>query len=270
MSKDKIIIDGKKIAREIEEKVAAQISQIQLGLATVLVGDDKPSGIYAKLIRKASERVGILPEHHELSKNTKEKDLIELIESLNRNERIHGILIHRPLPKQIDERKIIAAISPEKDVDGSHPSHLGRTLMGIENIIPCAPHAAITILERHRVKIRGKNAVVVGHSLGVGKPMVMLLLNRNATVTVCHIHTENLPKYTREADILATAAGVKNLIKGDMVKKGAAVLDIGGDIDFDIVVPKASLITPTPGGIGPVTVALLMENTVKLALSNSE
>jgi len=234
------------------------------GLATILMGGNRSSKLYVKLIHKGCKRVGIYSERHALSEKARERELIDLIYSLNQSEIIHGILVQLPLPKHIDERKAIQNINPIKDVDGLHPFNLGKMFTGIEDIVSCAPHAVIKVLEKYNIDVCGKNAVVVGHSNGVGKPIAALLLNRNATVTTCHIYTDNLKKYTKEADILVTAAGVKNLIREDMIKEGAVVLDVGGDVDFEKVLPKASLITPIHGGIGPITVAFLLENTIKL------
>ena len=242
-----------------------EIYGITPGLATILVGENRSSNLYMKLIHKACKRVGIYSEHYTLSENDTEGELIDLIHSLNRNDTLHGILVQFPLPEHIDERKIMQIFSPAKDVDGFHPLNLGKMLIGIEDIVPCAPHAVIKVLEKYDVDVCGKNVVVVGHSNGVGKPTAALLLNRNATVTMCHVYTKDLKKYTKEADILVTATGVKNLIKGNMVKEGAVVLDVGGDVDFENVSPKASLITPVPGGIGPITVSLLLEHTTRLA-----
>lgn len=234
------------------------------GLATIIVGRNKPSKLYVKLIHKACKRVGIYSEHYTLSEKSTERELIDLIYSLNQNDTIHGILVQLPLPEHIDEREIMQIINPAKDVDGFQPVNLGKMLTGIEDIVPCAPHAVIKVLEKYNIDVCSKNVVIVGHSNGVGKPMAALLLNRNATVTVCHIYTEDLKKYTKKADILVTATGVKDLIRENMVKEGVVVLDVGGDVDFENVSPKASLITPMSGGIGPVTVALLLEHTIKL------
>ena len=242
-----------------------EIYGITPGLATILMGENRSSNLYMKLIHKACKRVGIYSEHYTLSENDTEGELIDLIHSLNRNDTLHGILVQFPLPDHIDEKKIMQILSPAKDVDGFHPLNLGKMLIGIEDIVPCAPHAVIKVLEKYDADVCGKNVVVVGHSNGVGKPTAALLLNRNATVTMCHVYTKDLKKYTKEADILVTATGVKNLIKGNMVKEGAVVLDVGGDVDFENVSPKASLITPVPGGIGPITVSLLLEHTTRLA-----
>ncbi len=270
MSKDSTIIDGKKIARTIEEGVRSEVAllkekKIVPTLATILVGENQSSEIYSQLIQKVCDRVGIHVECSTLPASTPEEDLLDRIRSLNYSNTTHGILVHRPLPNHIREETIMEAVSPEKDVDGLHPLHLGRTASGVEDIVPCAPQAVITVLQHYHVEIRGKNAVVVGHSSGVGKPMALLLLNRNATVNVCHIYTENLENHTKDADIVITAAGVKNLIKENMIKEGAVVLDIGGDIAFDSVKKKTSLITPPTGGIGPITVALLMDHVVRLS-----
>ena len=236
-------------------------------LATILVGNDHPSEIYSRLIDGACRRTGIAHKHHVLPQEVSEDDLTEQISSLNCDQSIHGILVHRPLPSHIDESLALSAIDPGKDIDGADPLHLGRVAIGKEGTIPCAPQAVITVLERYDVELQGKHAVVVGHSSGVGKPMTLLLLNRNATVTSCHIYTEDLQQHTKRADILVAAAGVKSLITGDMVKKGVVILDIGGDVCTDAA-SKASLFTPTPGGIGPITVALLAEHTVTLAEGN--
>ena len=221
--------------------------------------------MYVKLIHRACKRTGIYLEHYTLSEKSTERELIDLIYSLNRNDTIHGILVQLPLPEQIDERRIMQIIDPVKDVDGIHPLNIGKMLTGIEEIVPCAPQAVIKVLEKYNIDVCGKNVVIVGHSNNVGKPIAALLLNRNATVTVCHIYTDDLKKYTKKADILVTAAGVKDLIRENMVKEGVVVLDVGGDVEFENVSAKASLITPPFGGIGPITVALLLENAIKLA-----
>jgi len=262
-----IIVDGKKIADEIENKIKKEILRTKIvpSLASVLVGNDKPSKRYAKLIQRASARVGIHFEIYKFPENISEKELIDSISSLNKKDSVDGILLHVPLPEDIDERKIFSSINPEKDIEGVHPLNRGKMYMGIEDPVPCVAEAVIRVLNRYNVEICGKDAIVIGHSNTIGKPISALLLNRNATVTVCHEYTKDLRKYTEKADIIVSATGVKDLIREDMVREGAIVIDVGRDIDFKNVSKKVSLITPPFGGIGPVTVSILMEHTYKLA-----
>ena len=270
------IIDGKKIAAKIKDRVREEVKSMETkpGLATVLVGDDPASQLYVKLKGKACEEAGIRSEKYEFPGDAKDGEIIKLIRELNSNSSIHGILVQLPLPKHLNSQKIMAKISPEKDVDGFNPVNMGRLLIGDERFVPCTPKGVIRMLEHEKVGLEGKDCVIVNHSPVVGKPLAMLLLNREATVSVCHVKTKDLGKFTKEAEILVVAAGVPGLIKADMVKEGAVVIDVGinktedgivGDVDFEAVKEKASLITPVPGGVGPMTIAMLLENTVMAA-----
>lgn len=277
---DPRVIDGRKIAQGIEQKVKKEVEEfvkehgIKPALATILVGEHPPSKLYIKLKHWACKRVGIVSEDHKFPENTKQDEVIELIESLNNRPEIHGILVQLPLPKHIDEREVMMHISPEKDVDGFNPINMGKMFIGKEGFVPCTPKGIIRALDEFDIDPEGREVVVVGHSNVAGKPAAIMLLNRNATVKVCHIFTKNLKSHTKEADILIVATGVRGLIKADMVKQGAIVFDVGitwldervyGDVDFDDVLPKVKLISPVPGGVGPMTIAILMEHTLKAA-----
>jgi methylenetetrahydrofolate dehydrogenase (NADP+)/methenyltetrahydrofolate cyclohydrolase len=277
---DPRIIDGRKIAQGIEEKVKKEVGKfiqergIKPALATILVGEHPPSKLYVKLKHWACKRVGVMSEDHKFPENTKQDEIIELIENLNKRAEIHGILVQLPLPKHIDEREVMMTIAPEKDVDGFNPANMGKMLIGKEGFVPCTPKGIIRALSEFNIDPQGKEAVIVGHSNVVGKPAAIMLLNRNATVKVCHVYTKDLKSHTREADILIVATGVRGLIKADMVKEGAIVFDVGitwqdervyGDVDFDDVLPVVKLISPVPGGVGPMTIAILMEHTLQAA-----
>jgi len=272
------IIDGKVLAKQIEDEVESELEALESGrgitpgLATILVGDDPASRMYVRLKHRACERVGIRAEDHFLPAETSQEELISLIDSLNKNRDVHAILLQLPLPKHLSPQEAMEAIAPEKDADGFHPYNMGKLMIGDEGLVPCTPHGIIRALEEYNVSIKGKNVVIVGHSNVVGKPMAAMFLNRNATVSVCHVFTDDLKKYTLGADILVVAAGVKHLIKADMIKEGVVIFDVGitqekdgvyGDVDFENVIKKASLITPVPGGVGPVTVAMLMKHVLK-------
>lgn len=274
------VIDGKKIAQEIEEKVKQEVQELKEkygvtpGLATILVGEDPPSKLYIKLKHWACKRTGIKSENFKFPVETKEEEIIELLNELNSKNDVHGILVQFPLPEHINEKRIMQCIAPEKDVDGFNPVHFGNLFIGNESagFVPCTPKGIIYALEKYRVDIQGKTAVVVGHSNIVGKPIAMMLLNRNATVNVCHVHTKDLEIYTTNADILIVATGIKGLICEDMVKQDAVVFDVGitwidgkvyGDVKFEEVLPRVSLISPVPGGVGPITIAVLLEHTIK-------
>jgi methylenetetrahydrofolate dehydrogenase (NADP+)/methenyltetrahydrofolate cyclohydrolase len=274
------LIDGRALAKKIEAQVQEEVAALKAstgmvpGLATILVGDDPASRLYVRLKHKACERVGIHAEDLELPASTSQQELLDVIWSLNGREDIHGILLQLPLPPHLEAQEAMQAISPSRDVDGFHPCNVGNMLIGDEQLVPCTPAGIIRALEEYGVEIEGKNAVVVGHSNVVGKPMAIMLLNRNATVSVCHVYTDDLSHYTRNADILVVATGVKHLIKGDMVKEGAVVFDAGiteedgnvyGDVDFENVVGKVSLITPVPGGVGPMTIAILLTHVTYAA-----
>lgn len=277
------IIDGKALAQLIEKEVSSGVESLESGrgvtpgLATVLVGDDPASKMYVRLKHKACERVGIRAEDYLLPASASQEELLSLIDSLNKNKDVHAILLQLPLPKHLSPQEAMEAIDPAKDADGFHPYNMGKLMIGDEGLVPCTPHGVIRALEEYNVPLQGKNAVIVGHSNVVGKPMAAMLLNRNATVSVCHVFTDDLKKYTIGADILISAAGVKHLIKTDMVKEGAVIFDVGitkdesgvyGDVDFENVVKKASLITPVPGGVGPLTIAMLMKHVLLCAEQN--
>ncbi|VVB92137.1 Bifunctional protein FolD protein [uncultured archaeon] len=274
------VIDGRKIAQDIEAEVKKDVEKfiqeygIKPALATILVGEHSPSKLYVKLKHWACKRVGITSEDHKFPAQAKQEEILELIEILNKRPEIHGILVQLPLPKHIDERTVMMRIAPEKDVDGFNPLNMGKMLIGREGFVPCTPKGIVRALEEFKIDPQGKEVVVVGHSNVVGKPAAMMLLNRNATVKICHVYTKDLKSHTREADILIVATGVRGLIKAEMVKEGAVVFDVGitwqdervyGDVDFDDVLPKVKLISPVPGGVGPMTIAILMEHTLMAA-----
>lgn len=274
------LIDGKALAKLIEEEVKVKIKEladscgVTPGLATILVGDDPASKMYVRLKHKACERVGIKAEDYLLPAEASQEELLALIKGLNESKSVHAILLQLPLPKHLSSQEAMEAIAPAKDADGFHPFNMGKLMIGDEGLVPCTPKGIIRALEEYGIELKGKNAVIVGHSNVVGKPMAALLLNRNATVSVCHVFTDDLKKYTLGADILIVAAGVKHLIKADMVKAGAIIFDVGitkeadgvyGDVDFENVITKASLITPVPGGVGPITIAILMSHVLMCA-----
>ncbi|NYZ75842.1 bifunctional 5,10-methylenetetrahydrofolate dehydrogenase/5,10-methenyltetrahydrofolate cyclohydrolase [Candidatus Micrarchaeota archaeon] len=271
------IIDGTAIAKEMLDELKLQIKETNLSpkLAVILVGDDPASKIYLKSKEAACSHVGIKYEKYLLPNSASQAELLELIKELNESD-VNAILLQVPLPKGIDEGTSLEAIDPLKDADGFHPINLGRLLIGDESIAPATPSAVIEILKRINVEISGKHSVIVGRSNIVGKPLAAMLLNRDATVTVCHSKTRNMAKITREADILAVAVGKPHFITPEMVKEGAVVIDVGinrvgdrtvGDVDFEKVKEKASAITPVPGGVGPMTVACLMKHVFLLALA---
>jgi methylenetetrahydrofolate dehydrogenase (NADP+)/methenyltetrahydrofolate cyclohydrolase len=277
------IIDGKVLAQQIEEEVRSGVEDLESnrgvtpGLATILVGDDPASRMYVRLKHKACERVGINAEDYLLPAEASQEELASLIDTLNKNKDVHAILLQLPLPKHLSPQEAMEAISPAKDADGFHPYNMGKLMIGDEGLVPCTPHGVIRALEEYNIPVKGKNVVIVGHSNVVGKPMATMFLNRNATVSVCHVFTDDLKKYTLGADILVVAAGVKHLIKADMVKEEVVVFDVGitkeesgvyGDVDFENVIQKASLITPVPGGVGPLTVAMLMKHVLMCAVKN--
>jgi methylenetetrahydrofolate dehydrogenase (NADP+)/methenyltetrahydrofolate cyclohydrolase len=272
------LIDGKKVAQEIRSAIGKEVTEIKAktgnvpGLATVLVGEDPASAVYVRSKNRICKELGFISLEHTLPEDTKEKDLLALVHELNSNEAVSGILVQLPLPKHIDSTKILEAIDPAKDVDGFHPVSMGRLMMGTAELAPCTPSGIIEMLDRYGVGIEGRHAVVLGRSNIVGKPVAMLLLHRNATVTICHSRTKDLPGVTKTADILIAAVGRPKMVTADMVKDDAVVIDVGinrvdgklvGDVDFAEVEPKASLITPVPGGVGPMTIAMLMANTLK-------
>ena len=272
------IIDGKKIAEHIRSNVSKEISnlksiyKIQPNIVTVKIGNDPSSDLYLKLRDKACKEVGILSNHTEFKEDVSEKEVLNSIYKLNQNKNVHGILIQLPVPKHIFLDNLINALEPKKDVEGLNPYNIGRTLNGNELIVPITPLSVLTILEYEKTKLEGKNIVIINHSKHVGKPLAALFLNRNATVSVCHVFTRNLKSFTTNADILVSATGVPKLIKNEHIKENAFVIDVGiiktkdgicGDVDFEEVKEKAGLITPVPGGVGPVTVACSLKNMIK-------
>ncbi|MCI5823274.1 MAG: bifunctional methylenetetrahydrofolate dehydrogenase/methenyltetrahydrofolate cyclohydrolase FolD [Lachnospiraceae bacterium] len=271
------IIDGKKISQdikdELKEKVAALKEQgTEVTLAVVLVGEDPASCVYVRNKKKACEYVGIRSLSFELPEETKEEELLQLIADLNAREDVNGILVQLPLPKHMDEDKVIKAIDPKKDVDGFHPQSVGALSIGLPGFVSCTPAGIVQLLKRSDIETRGKKCVIVGRSNIVGKPMALLMLREDATVTITHSKTVDLPSVTREADILIVAIGKKQFITSEYVKDGAVVIDVGmhrdennklcGDVDYEDVAPKCSAITPVPGGVGPMTIAMLMYNCV--------
>jgi methylenetetrahydrofolate dehydrogenase (NADP+)/methenyltetrahydrofolate cyclohydrolase len=279
------IIDGNKIAQDIRNEV--RLSALELkeqkeiipGLAVVLVGEDPASQIYVGRKAKACAEVGFLSREYRLPTATDEEKLLKIINKLNKDNSIHGILVQLPLPKHISTEKIIAAIDPHKDVDGFHPYNVGGLVTGTPLFVSCTPRGIMELLARSGIELTGKEAVVVGRSNIVGKPMALLLLAQNATVTMCHSKTKDLGLVTGRADVLIAAIGKPHMIKANMVKEGAVVIDVGvnrlangkltGDVAFDEVAAKASFITPVPGGVGPMTIAMLMKNTLDAALASA-
>jgi methylenetetrahydrofolate dehydrogenase (NADP+)/methenyltetrahydrofolate cyclohydrolase len=276
-----VIIDGKKIAQEIRSEVKAAVVRLKEetgiapGLAVVLVGDDPASKIYLRHKENACKEAGFLSQEFKLPRDTREDELLTIIHRLNHDESIHGILVQLPIPRQINTATIIEAIDPHKDIDGFHPFNLGRIFTGNPYHMACTPKGILEILDYYSITIEGKEAVIVGRSNIVGKPLALMLLNRHATITVCHTRTRELPEVTKRADILIAAAGRPEMIGVDMVKDGAVVIDVGvnrfddgrlvGDVAFSEVLKKASYITPVPGGVGPMTIAMLLVNTLKAA-----
>lgn len=272
-----IIIDGKLVAQEVKAKVSKKVKELQEngitpGLAVIIIGNNQASRIYVNNKKKACAEVSIYSKECALPDTTSQKELIELISKLNNDDSINGILVQLPLPNHINEKAVIEAIDPLKDVDAFHEINVGKIMIGEYDLLPCTPAGIIELLNSQNIEIEGKHCVVVGRSNIVGKPMAMLLLHRNGTVTICHSKTKNLKKICKNADILIAAVGKAKFITSDMVKKGAVVIDVGmnkdensklcGDVDFDNVKKIASYITPVPGGVGPMTIAMLMKNTV--------
>ncbi len=273
------IIDGKKIAAvtkaEIKEEVDALSKKgVRVGLAVILVGNDPASRVYVNNKKKACEDLGIYSEEYTLPEDTSMESLLSLIDELNKRSDINGILCQLPLPKHMDEKQVINRISPLKDVDAFHPVNVGKIMIGNFDFLPCTPAGVMQLLKKSNISVEGKNCVVIGRSNIVGKPMAMLLLHKNATVTICHSKTENIKDITSKADIIVVAVGRAEFLTADMVKDGAVVIDVGmnrkdgklcGDVDFESVSGKCSYITPVPGGVGPMTIAMLMKNTVTAA-----
>ncbi len=273
-------IDGKAIADEIKKEAAAEAAALKAQgiepcLAVILVGNDSASQVYVNNKKKACEAVGIRSVSYTLDENAEESELLQLVDTLNLDSSVHGILVQLPLPEHMDETKVIVAISPEKDVDCFHPMNVGRLTSGLDGFLPCTPAGVIEILKRTGHDIAGKNCAIIGRSNLVGKPLALLMTRENATVTLCHSKTQNLAEVCRRADILVSAAGKAGLVTGDMVKDGAVVIDVGmnrnaegklcGDVVYDEAAEKASAVTPVPGGVGLMTVAMLMKNCIHAA-----
>ena len=275
------LIDGKSLAKKVQATVATEVAQLKQeknivpGLAVILIGDDPASHAYVKMKAKACENVGFYSIAHNMPDTISQDEIIATIEMMNNNPRIDGILVQLPLPKHVDTNKILEVIDPKKDVDGFHAYNVGRLVTGLDSFVACTPLGVMKMFEEYNIELRGKDVCVVGASNIVGKPMASLLLNAEATVTITHIYTKDLKAHTSKADIVVVGVGVPGLIKGDMVKEGAIVIDIGinrvedgsivGDVDFKNVSPKCSYITPVPGGVGPMTIAMLLSNTLKSA-----
>lgn len=275
------IIDGKAVSAAVKERVKNQIEElkekngVQAGLAVVLVGEDPASKVYVRNKKLACEATGIRSFEYYLPEETTQQQLLDLIDTLNKDKAVNGILVQMPLPKHIDEMTITCAIDPLKDVDAFHPENVGRIMMGIPEFLPCTPAGVMELIKSVGIEVSGKNCVVIGRSNIVGKPQAMLLLKENGTVTICHSRTKNLSEVTKQADILVVAIGKAKFVTADMVKPGAVVIDVGmdrdengklcGDVDFNAVKDVAGYITPVPGGVGPMTIAMLMTNTLTAA-----
>ncbi len=274
------IIDGKAVSAALREQIKAQAQELAAkgivpGLAVVIVGEDPASQVYVRNKEKACAEVGFYSEKYALPEQTTQQELLELVERLNQDPKIHGILVQLPLPKHLDEKGVIAAISPEKDVDAFHAVNVGKIMQGDYRFLPCTPAGIMELIHAAQVSVEGKECVVIGRSNIVGKPMAMLLLHENGTVTICHSRTRNLAEVTRRADILVAAVGKAKFVTKDMVKPGAVVIDVGmnrdengklcGDVDFEAVSQIADAITPVPGGVGPMTITMLLKNTLTAA-----
>ncbi|MBO5163633.1 MAG: bifunctional methylenetetrahydrofolate dehydrogenase/methenyltetrahydrofolate cyclohydrolase FolD [Ruminococcus sp.] len=275
------IIDGKAVSAAVKAEVAAEAAKLKeenglkVGLAVVIVGNDSASRVYVNNKKKACEAVGFQSFEYALDENTTQEQLLDLVNVLNRDDRVNGILVQLPLPKHIDEKAVINAISPDKDVDAFHPVNVGKIMIGEYSFLPCTPAGVMRLIESTGVDITGKQCVVIGRSNIVGKPQAMLLLQKNGTVTICHSKTKNLKEICLSADILVVAIGRAKFITGDMIKEGAVVIDVGmdrdengklcGDVDFETAEKAAGWITPVPGGVGPMTIAMLMKNTLTAA-----
>ena len=273
-----IIIDGKKVSAQVKEQVRIETEElvkkgIKPGLAVIIVGDDPASRVYVNNKKKACEKVGFLSKEFALPATTTQEELLSLVKELNEDKEINGILCQLPLPKGLDEKAVIEAISPLKDVDAFHASNVGKIMIGDYDFLPCTPAGVMEMLHSYNIPVEGKECVVIGRSNIVGKPMAMLLLHENGTVTITHSRTKNLKEVTKRADILVAAIGKPKFVTADMVEEGAVVIDVGmdrdengklcGDVDFENVKEKCSAITPVPGGVGPMTIAVLMKNTLK-------
>ena len=275
-----VVINGKEIAKNLKEQVKMEAEElckqgITPGLAVIIVGDNPASRVYVNNKQKACEEVGFFSEEYALPAETTQEELLELVDKLNKRPDIDGILVQLPLPEYIDEREVVAALAPQKDVDAFHAVNVGRLVYGDSSFLPCTPAGIMELLHAYNIEVEGKNCVVIGRSNIVGKPMAILLLHSNGTVTICHSKTRNLKNICKNADILISAVGKPKLVTADMIKLGAVVIDVGmnhdesgklcGDVDFDNVEPIASYITPVPGGVGPMTIAMLMKNTLTAA-----
>jgi methylenetetrahydrofolate dehydrogenase (NADP+)/methenyltetrahydrofolate cyclohydrolase len=274
------IIDGKAIAAKTRSALTAEVAGLQAkgitpGLAVVLVGEDPASKVYVSMKEKACADVGIFSDEHKLPAETSEIDLLALIARLNDDPRINGILVQLPLPKQINTEKVLEAISPDKDVDGFHPYNVGRLMIGKPTFQPCTPYGVMVLLQETGVELAGKNVVVIGRSNIVGKPVALMCLQQHATVTICHSRTKNLAEVVKTADVVIAAVGVPEMVKGEWIKEGAVVIDVGvnrvgekklvGDVEYAAAAERASAITPVPGGVGPMTITMLLFNTVASA-----
>lgn len=276
-----IIIDGKATSAAVREGINRDVAEFvnknkkTPGLAVVIVGENPASQVYVRNKHKACSEVGIYSQVHELPTDTTESELLNLIDKLNADKNINGILVQLPLPKHLDEEKVLLRINPEKDVDAFHPVNVGKIMIGNFSFLPCTPAGVMELLKHYGISPAGKHCVIIGRSNIVGKPQAMLMLKENATVTICHSRTQNLSEITRQADILVAAVGKANFVTSDMVKDGAVVIDVGinrlengklcGDVNFVEVEPKASHITPVPGGVGPMTITMLLKNTLTAA-----
>ncbi|HHS48911.1 MAG TPA: bifunctional methylenetetrahydrofolate dehydrogenase/methenyltetrahydrofolate cyclohydrolase FolD [Desulfurella acetivorans] len=274
-----VILDGKALANKIKAQAKIEIDQLKSkgiipGLAVILVGNNPASQVYVNMKTKACEEVGIYSINHRMPEEVNEKDLLYVIDMLNKNPLVNAILVQLPLPKKINEEKVIESIDPKKDVDGFHPYNMGKLSRGQPFIFPCTPYGIMKLFEEYKIELKSKDVCVIGAGNITGKPMSYILINENATVQICHMYTKNLKEKTKTADIIISATGKAHLIKADMVKEGAIVVDVGiakvndkivGDIDFENVSKIASYITPVPGGVGPMTIAMLISNTVFLS-----
>ncbi len=278
------LINGKEVSQKVKNEVKEQAGKlskkgIKVGLAVVIVGDNPASRVYVNAKKKACEEVGFNSYEYALPEDTTQEELLELVDVLNKDEKVNGILVQLPLPEQINENAIINAISPDKDVDAFHPSNVGKIMIGEYAFLPCTPAGVMELIDSTGTEIAGKSCVIIGRSNIVGKPMSMLLLHRSGTVTICHSKTKNLREICQNADILVVAIGRANFVTADMVKEGAVVIDVGmnrlengklcGDVDFASVSEKAGYITPVPGGVGPMTIAMLMKNTLTSAIQKN-
>ncbi len=276
-----LILDGNAVSKAVQEGIAREFEKVKPtgrrpGLAVVLVGDNPASVVYVGRKKKACETLGFFSEEHRLPAGTPEGELLGLVRSLNQNPAIHGILVQLPLPGHLNPQKVIETIDPRKDVDGMHPFSLGKLVAGLPGLRSCTPAGVMAMLDHYKIPVGGRRAVVIGRSIMVGKPMAQLLIEANATVTVCHSKTRDIAGVVREAEVVVAAMGKPKFVTTDMVREGAVVVDVGinrtpegklvGDVDFDAVAPKASAITPVPGGVGPMTIALLMKNTYQAFL----